>query len=108
MRSRDLRAAIRSHHKLRIGYRDEQGRATERVVWPVILGYRDAGRILAAWCESRQAFRYFRTDRMMAAEVLPDAIPERKASLRGRWKMAMDAERARNTDQEPQLKIGHQ
>lgn len=94
IRAKDLRAAIRSHHKLRIGYRDEQGRATDRVVWPVLLGYRDAGRILAAWCESRHAFRYFRTDRMVAAEVLPDAIPERAALLRARWEAAMDAERA--------------
>lgn len=106
VRAKDLRAAIRSHHKLRIGYRDEQGRATERVVWPVLLGYRDAGRILAAWCESRQAFRYFRTDRMVGAEVLPDAIPERAASLRARWEAAMDAERARYANQEAEFKIG--
>lgn len=49
----DLRAAIRSRRKLRIVYKGNDGQTTNRVVWPVLLGYRDVGRILAAWCELR-------------------------------------------------------
>lgn len=93
--SKELRAAIHAHRKLRITYKDGQGRTTDRVVWPVLIGYRETSRILAAWCELRQDFRYFRTDRMAAAEPLAEAIPERPAKLHARWRAAMDAERIR-------------
>jgi predicted DNA-binding transcriptional regulator YafY len=78
----DLRTAIRSRRKLNITYRGNDGQITDRVVWPVLLGYRDTGRILAAWCELRQAFRYSRTDRLLVAHVMPDSVPERPAELR--------------------------
>ena len=95
VRSSLIRSAIRSRHKLFLGYRDNAGEVTERVVWPVLLGYRDAGRILAAWCELRGGFRYFRTDRMTSARVLTDRVLERPAWLRARWRVAMEEDRAR-------------
>ena len=90
-----LRHAIRSGRKLSLVYRGSDGREFTRVVWPIVLGYRDAGRILAGWCELRGGFRYFRTDRMVTAELLADRVPERPATLRARWRAAMDEERAR-------------
>lgn len=89
----ELRKAIRLRRKVRIGYRADDGTVSERTVWPVLVGYRDSGRILAAWCELREAFRYFRTDRMNAAELLEELIPDRQPSLRLRWEAAMSAER---------------
>ncbi len=88
-----LRQAILEGRKVSLGYRDGDGRESKRVVWPVLLGYRDEGRILAAWCELRQGFRYFRTDRMTFAEALDQRYPERRGSLKDRWRKAMDAER---------------
>jgi predicted DNA-binding transcriptional regulator YafY len=93
--SADLRRAVRSGHKLAIGYRSANGTTSERIVWPVLLGYRDAGRILAAYCELRADFRYFRTERMTFARVLAQRFPERPAALRARWRLAMDEERVR-------------
>ncbi|WP_264786414.1 helix-turn-helix transcriptional regulator, partial [Gluconobacter cerinus] len=61
-----LRAAIRAGIKLRLYYRDQQGEVTERKVWPVVLGYSDITCMLIAWCELRQGFRHFRTDRIHA------------------------------------------
>jgi predicted DNA-binding transcriptional regulator YafY len=90
-----LRRAIRSNHKMAIAYRTDQGALSERVIWPVLLGYRDSGRIMAAWCEWRGAFRYFRTDRMVSATLLDERIPERRATLRARWQAAMEEERER-------------
>ena len=90
-----IRSAIRSRHKLHIGYRDNNGEVTERVVWPVLLGYRDVGRILAAWCELRSGFRYFRTDRMASARVQADRVPEQLGTLKARWRIAMGEERER-------------
>ncbi|MBO6855955.1 YafY family protein [Roseibium sp.] len=88
-----LRQAILEGRKVSLGYRDGDGKESKRVVWPVLLGYRDEGRILAAWCELRQGFRYFRTDRMTFAEALDQRYPESRSSLKDRWRKAMDAER---------------
>lgn len=96
-----LRNAIRTHRKIALRYQDGSGARAERVVWPVLLGYRDAGRILAAWCELRGSFRYFRTDRMISANILADRIPENAVTLRARWRSAMDQERARYANQHP-------
>lgn len=88
-----LRQAILEGRKVSLGYRDGDGKESKRVVWPVLLGYRDEGRILAAWCELREGFRYFRTDRMTFAEALDQRYPESRSSLKERWRKAMDAER---------------
>lgn len=80
-----LREAIRSQSKLRLLYRTDDGKQTERTIWPVMLGYSDIHRILIAWCELRQAFRHFRTDRMVAAEVTGERIPETRHVLHRRW-----------------------
>lgn len=98
--AKDIRTAIRLRRKLRIRYRDANGNETDRTVWPVLVGYRDSGRILAAWCELRHAFRYFRTDQMISAEMLKDTIPERSKALRMRWEVAMNAEREKYAIQE--------
>ena len=37
-----------------------------------MLGWFDEVEMLAAWCELRQAFRHFRIDRVLQAEVLGD------------------------------------
>ncbi|WP_407494925.1 helix-turn-helix transcriptional regulator [Pseudooceanicola sp. MF1-13] len=89
-----LRTAIRAHRKLKLTYRDESGAQTSRVVWPILLGYRDEGRILAAWCELRNGFRYFSVERLILAELLDHRIPENAGVLRTRWRSAMDKERA--------------
>ena len=81
-----LRAAIRNGRKLRLRYRSEAGEETERTVWPVILGYAETSRLLVAWCELRQSFRHFRTDRMVEAETLDENIGLREGELRRRWR----------------------
>ena len=54
-------------------------------MWPVILGYAETSRLLVAWCELRQSFRHFRTDRMIEAETLDEIIGLRQGELRRRW-----------------------
>ncbi|MEE2864817.1 MAG: YafY family protein, partial [Pseudomonadota bacterium] len=39
-----LRQAILEGRKVSLGYRDGDGKESKRVVWPVLLGYRDEGR----------------------------------------------------------------
>jgi predicted DNA-binding transcriptional regulator YafY len=80
-----LRSAIRNGLKLRLRYRSEAGRETDRTVWPVILGYAETSRLLVAWCELRQSFRHFRADRIVAFEVLKETNGLRRGELRRRW-----------------------
>ena len=75
-----LRSAIRTQKRLAIEYVDEHERRTERVVWPIHLGFMDNARALTGWCELRKAFRFFRTDRIVSAE-LRDRYKARRADL---------------------------
>ena len=87
------RAWIRAGRKLRIRYQDEAGKQTERTVWPVIVGYVDAVRLLAAWCELRDGFRHFRTDRIVQAEFLEEAHGSNMPDLKRRWEHHMRTSR---------------
>jgi predicted DNA-binding transcriptional regulator YafY len=84
-----LRASIRQGLKLGLNYRDEQNRETQRVVWPVALGFQEGARLIAAWCELRRDFRHFRTDRVVEAAFLEERYPARPSILRGEWKKSL-------------------
>ncbi|MFS8047751.1 helix-turn-helix transcriptional regulator [Rhizobium sp. BR 314] len=86
-----LRAAVREGRKLRLRYRSDAGKETLRTVWPVILGYAETSRILVAWCELRQGFRHFRTERILAADMLEEGHGLRPGELRRRWSSWRDA-----------------
>jgi predicted DNA-binding transcriptional regulator YafY len=96
-----VRAAIRSQTKVRLTYRDENERETRRTVWPVAIAYYESVRLLAAWCELREAFRHFRTDRVFEAEFTEERYPARRDILRSQWRKAAEAERQRWSTAEP-------
>lgn len=81
-----LRAWIHSRGKLSVCYCDEEGRETRRVIWPIAIGYFETVRLIAAWCELRQDFRHFRTDRIVEAEFLEDRYPTPRRVLHATWK----------------------
>jgi len=85
-----LRAAIRREHKIRIGYRDRAGRGSERVVWPIAIGFFERVRVLAAWCELRVGYRHFRTDRIAALADTGERYPRRRRALIREWRAAED------------------
>jgi predicted DNA-binding transcriptional regulator YafY len=89
------RSCIRRGRKIRIRYRDEQSRETERTIWPTMIGFAETVRLLAAWCELRQDFRHFRTDRIVGSEFLEEPFGCRPDELRARWQSFMEAERGR-------------
>ena len=80
------RLAIRRQHKLRICYSDEQGRASERVVWPFALAYFEGRRLLAAFCEMRGALRHFRMDRIRSADTIAERYPTPRHALLKSWR----------------------
>src|SRR3984957_8954333 len=83
------RTQIHEGKKIALRYRDEQGRASERTIWPIAIGYHEAVRLLAAWCELRKDFRSFRTDRVIDAEHLDEKYPERRDLLKARWRRSL-------------------
>lgn len=87
-----VRQAIRARRKLAIRYVDERGAASERTVWPFALGYFERVRMLVAWCELRQDFRHFRTDRIEDAEVLAAAAPRSRGALLKAWRATQGIE----------------
>jgi len=84
-----LRVSIRQGLKLALKYRDEQNRETERKVWPVAIGFHEGVRLIAAWCELRNDFRHFRTDRVVEAGFLEERYPGRPSVLRAEWKKTL-------------------
>ncbi|MBD9374270.1 YafY family transcriptional regulator [Rhizobium sp. ARZ01] len=85
-----IRKAIRSERMLRLTYSDEVGTVSVRRIWPFALSYFEQVRVVAAWCELRQDFRHFRTDRII--EMLPqnERYPRRRAVLLKAWRDQQD------------------
>ena len=86
----DIRKALRAERKLRLRYSDKKGAVTERIVWPVAVGFFETADMLAAWCETRQDFRHFRLDRIAAAEALDQRYPRRRRILLAEWRIAQE------------------
>ncbi len=103
MDMRPVRSAIRHGFKLRLRYRSEKGEETERTVWPVVLGYTETHSLLIAWCELREGFRHFHTDRILDAKTLDEPYTVRRTELRRRWERWRETERRMNT---PTEKLG--
>lgn len=80
-----VRAWIRIQGKLKIQYIDNDGRDSQRVIWPIAVAYFEAVRLIVAWCELRQAFRHFRTDRIKSADFLDEMFPTHTEVLRSAW-----------------------
>ncbi len=82
----EVRRAIREQHKARITYQDERGARSERVVWPLGLGFFQRARVLVAWCEARADFRSFRSDRIEHWQTLGAHLPKSRTALLRQWR----------------------
>jgi predicted DNA-binding transcriptional regulator YafY len=69
--------AVARRRVLALGYRDGQGRPSRREVEPQLLVRTSDHLFLVAWCRERQALRWFREDRIEAAELTDEAAPRR-------------------------------
>ncbi len=81
-----IRAAMRNEKALHIAYADETGKTTERDIWPVQLAYYEGKQIIAAWCCLRQAFRNFRTDRLVEVTETENRFGRRRLQLSKEWR----------------------
>lgn len=82
----EIRRCIRSARKARITYEDKSGARSNRVIWPIGLGFFERSRVLIAWCEKRVNFRSFRTDRIALWTSLDERIGRSRAVLLAEWR----------------------
>ncbi len=94
--TRPVRRAVREGRKAELDYCAANGEVTHRIVWPVLLGYADAHSLLIAWCETKQAFRHFRTERILNLDVLEETIGVSRGKLRQQWLQWREAELSRS------------
>ncbi|CAN5407581.1 YafY family protein [soil metagenome] len=80
-----LRDAIANQKKIYILYKSENGKESQRTVWPFTIGYFTDGRILVAWCEKKKNYRHFKTDGIISLKVLEERYPRSKDSLFREW-----------------------
>lgn len=85
----ELREAIRQNAVVELTYHDQHGHPSTRRLWPMAIGFFDASRVLIAWCELRQDFRHFRTDRIDSLVVHAERYPRHRRTLLHAWKQQM-------------------
>jgi predicted DNA-binding transcriptional regulator YafY len=89
-----IRQAIRRERKIGISYRDKEGVASKRTIWPFALGFYEKARVVAAWCELRQDFRHFRTDRIVTLNVTDRRYPRRRQAMLKEWRERVSTKEA--------------
>lgn len=78
----DLQAAITNFHVINMRYTDEAGDFSERLVEPfALLSTQEDNWLLIAWCRLREAFRYFRVDRIEHMSLLSEPFTPHKMTL---------------------------
>nr|WP_154745171.1 YafY family protein [Pseudomonas karstica] len=85
-----FRDAIRSQAKMHIDYTDASQAPSQRLIWPLALGFLNDARVIVAWCELRGAYRTFRTDRIAAAGAQGERYPGRRSDWLRAWRKLME------------------
>ena len=70
-------------------------------MWPFAVGFFERARVVVAWCELRQDYRHFRTDRIATLAVTDRRYPRRRQAMLKEWR-----EREETARPERGLQIG--
>ena len=81
-----IRHAIRKEYKLQITYVDVNNDKSQRLIWPIALGFFEETHVLVAWCELRLDFRHFRADRIKHLIQQEAHYPEHRQTLLKKWR----------------------
>jgi len=93
-----LRKALRESRIVEIAYRDETDTRTRRRIWPLAIGYMDHRRLLISWCELREDFRHFRTDRILELNLRDQRFRTPRAVMLKRWREQEEENRQQSPD----------
>jgi predicted DNA-binding transcriptional regulator YafY len=83
--SRLVVTASRETRKLAITYANEEGRRTERTIWPIAMAYYVDVTLVGAWCELRHDFRHFRVDRILTLRLPEERFSGDSGRLTAEW-----------------------
>ena len=81
-----IRQAIRTERKIGLSYRDNNGADSKRTIWPFALSFFEKVRVVVAWCELREDFRHFRTDRIVVLNMTEKRYPRRRQVMLKEWR----------------------
>ncbi|TCN83616.1 helix-turn-helix transcriptional regulator [Shewanella fodinae] len=84
----DIRHSINTCSKAKLRYIDKKSTVSSRTIWPIALAYMDSCWLLVGWCEMRNDFRHFRTDRILDFSPMDARYDERRSVLLNRWRKA--------------------
>lgn len=82
----ELRRALREQRKVLITLPDVHAPVPEQIIWPIMLGFVDGKRFIAARCELDGAFRVIGLDDIVTAKVLADRYPQSRRELVKAWR----------------------
>ena len=78
-----IEQALAARRVLSLSYRDGEGRLSRRRVEPHLVAHTNDHWYLICWCHQKQAVRWFRWDRIHAADLTAQAVPDRDLSSFG-------------------------
>src|SRR5260370_10534435 len=81
-----IRQAIRTERKIGIAYRDKDGAPTQRTIWPFAVGFFEKVLVEVCWCELRDGYRHFRTDRIATLTLTERRYPPRRQAMLKEWR----------------------
>jgi predicted DNA-binding transcriptional regulator YafY len=82
----EIRRALRDQCKLRITLSIAHAPVDEQIIWPIMLGFIESKRSLAAWCEADSKFRVIDLDDVAHAEVLVERYSRNRRGLIKEWR----------------------
>jgi predicted DNA-binding transcriptional regulator YafY len=80
---------------------DEKGVFTARTICPIAMEYHVEATLICAWCELRDDYRHFRTDRIRAARTLETNFTARASTLLAGWVELTRTDRRRQAEAIP-------
>jgi predicted DNA-binding transcriptional regulator YafY len=81
--SRAIEQALATRRVLALTYQDRLGQASRRRVEPHLVAHSNEHWYLIAWCQQKRAVRWFRWDRIHAADLTVQPVPDRDLALFG-------------------------
>jgi predicted DNA-binding transcriptional regulator YafY len=82
----EIRRALREQNKLRIALALEHAEAAEHIIWPIMLGFIEGKRCIAAWCEGDSRFRVIDMADLATVQVLVEQYAPDRRRLIKQWR----------------------
>lgn len=100
----EMRDCIRQELKIKVDYEDLSGKLSERTIWPVAVAFFSGSTLLSAWCELRNDFRHFRTDRIRHYKILDEKFDGGSGRLLRAWERQVTGQTRKPPKSQPDQK----